>query len=340
METNIIYQGQEHLISEVLDHKNIAVIADANTNGFCLFEACKLIPEISNARLIIIPAGEQNKTLDVVQYIWMQMQKLGVNKSWIVINIGGGVVCDMAGFACATYMRGIDFINIPTTLLAMNDASFGGKNGFNFGGIKNNIGTFCHPILVYISPHFLRTISDKQMANGAVESIKHALIYDADLWANFKQYTMISKFADIETIKQSVAIKQHFVTLDMYDNHQRQALNFGHSVGHAIEALQLESSNPLLHGEAVFLGMLVELKLSELILNIDKNIRIDLMKIKQLFYEKITVSVDKINIIDKIMHDKKNTETINMSLLKNIAEPAIQIPVSVSQIEEALLILY
>jgi 3-dehydroquinate synthase len=339
MNTSIIYTGEEQQLHSILDTKNIVVIADARTNGFCLFVAHNLIPALHNARLIVIPAGEENKTLEVVEFIWQQMQNISVNKSWIVVNLGGGMVCDMGGFACATYMRGIPFINIPTTLLAMNDASFGGKTGFNFGNIKNNIGVFSNPKFVYINPIFLNTISDRHIANGAVESIKHALIHDANLWNKYLQIIDLKEFANLENIKKSVAIKQHFVSVDEHDENERQALNFGHSIGHAIEALQLNVSHQLLHGEAVLLGMMVELKLSEAIYGLDEKVRKNLQEIKNKFYPTITFSGDKKTIVEKILFDKKNSETINMSLLKNIGEPVIKTPISIAQITAALEVL-
>jgi 3-dehydroquinate synthase len=334
--TQIAFAGQEQLVMDALANKQIVVIADARSNGFCVPVASQYVPALQNAHILAMPAGEDYKTAETAQWLWSQLQQMHINKSWMIVNIGGGVVCDIGGFVASTYMRGIPFINIPTTLLAMNDAAIGGKTGINFGGIKNSIGSFANAQMVYVQPAFLNTLPDVQICNGAMESIKHALIYDAALWQQFCNHPSINSFTNLASIKQSIAIKNHFVQIDPLDENKRQALNFGHTIGHAIEAESLQSNNPLLHGQAILLGMLAELWISEKTFHLSSSVRQDLEKIHQQLMPAVQFTFDANKIVQHILHDKKNTDTTRMSLLCNIAEPKIKTQVSSAQILEAL----
>jgi 3-dehydroquinate synthase len=336
MASTIIFPNEAHVIQLYLQHKEIVIIADARTNGFCLATACKYIPALQDARIITIPAGEENKNLLSAEWIWMQMQSLHVHKDYVIVNLGGGTVTDIGGFCASTFMRGIPFINIPTSLLAMNDAAFGGKTGINFMDTKNTIGTFANAEYVFIHPDFLNTLSPKQIANGAAESIKHALIHDKKLWELYKNATDFTHFTNLENIQQSIAIKNYFVQLDPLDVNERQSLNFGHSIGHAIESISLNSNNILLHGEAILLGMLAELQLSETIYNCPAIVRKDVEALKNRLYPTVKFTFSKSEILEKLLFDKKNTDTINFSLLKNIAAPMVKTKVSKEQVLQAL----
>jgi 3-dehydroquinate synthase len=340
MQSKIIYVGQEELFNNFLVDKEIVIIADSNTNGFCIAEASKLMIPLSKARIITIPAGEAFKNIESVQWIWQQLQEFGVNKSWCIVTIGGGVLSDVANFAAATYMRGIDFVSIPTTLLAMTDASIGGKTGFNFGGIKNAIGVFAEPKMVYINPIFLKTLSEKNCWNGAAESIKHALLHDKNTWEKYYKIPGLDKFISLQSIKLSNECKQYFVQQDFFDVGIRQALNFGHSIGHAIEACSAQTKKPMLHGEAVMLGMIAELYISEKLLGTPTDIRMHVTQLKNNFYSYAKFSFTVIDVLQKLLLDKKNTTTINMSLLADVEKPKIKNMVDGTLIEQAIQLLF
>jgi 3-dehydroquinate synthase len=304
---------------------NPIILVDSRTNGFCLPVAKQLIPALKYAPVIIIPAGEDNKNLEIINYCWNQLIRLGANKTNILINLGGGVLSDIGGFVASTFMRGISFINIPTTLLAMNDASVGGKNGFNKQGIKNLIGTINLPKAVYINPIFLKTLSEKECMSGFAEIIKHALIDDETLWNTILTTKNIPEmYGSIEVLKQNIAIKNKFVEADLQDTGMRQALNFGHTIGHAIEAASYETKNPLLHGEAILLGMIAELWLSEQILLLDKSVRFQLIEWKQKLYPTLRIKITFADCEKYLQFDKKNAEGLNFCLLEKISKPKIK----------------
>ncbi len=337
MATSLFYSPQANSLNDILARHTLIIIADANSNGFCVPVAKKVLPALQMAQMLVIPAGEGNKTLQMAEYIYSQLLAMQATKNTLIVNIGGGVLCDVAAFAASTFKRGLPFVNIPTTLLSMVDAAHGGKNGVNFGGIKNVIGTFTLPQAVYIHPPFLETLPQRQLANGAAESVKHALIHSAQLWNVFVQAQNLDIFTQINSIEASITTKLHFTNADPLDMGTRQALNFGHTIGHAIEAASAEMDKvPLLHGESILLGMLAELELSEQLLGCPTSIKQQLQAIKNKFYAAATCKIPAKILLQKIISDKKNDDHLRFSLLKNVGEPAIKTIVSIENLQEIL----
>lgn len=235
------------------------IITDERTQKYCLPKIKSWLSHNDAPQVYInIPDGEHHKHLDTCRFIWEEMFRAGVGRRWCVLNLGGGVVGDMGGFAAATYKRGLDFIQIPTTLLSQVDASVGGKLGIDFFEIKNSIGVFRNPQAVWIDPTFLATLPLRELRSGYAEVIKHALIADASQWADLLQITSLDKLKWGPIIRESVAIKQAIVEADPEEKGLRKALNFGHTIGHAIESYFLNREDRLLHGEAIAAGFIAE----------------------------------------------------------------------------------
>ncbi len=329
MDTQFYFSGEEGTLQfNHLEDVQPIIIADARTNGFCVPKAIKLIPELKFAPIIVLPAGEANKNIEVVEFAWHQLMQLQANKKNIIVNIGGGALCDVGAFAASTYMRGLPFVNIPTTLLAMTDAAFGGKNGFNIANVKNIIGTIHLPEAVYVCTDFLVTLPSRELKSGIAEIIKHALIADQQMWHEINEASDVLDYCtDINIIKKSIAIKNKIVLNDLYDTDIRQALNFGHTIGHAIEAASHVGDNPLLHGEAIMLGMLAELNLSEKIFALPGSIRENLLILKNKLYPNVHTEFNYKAYKSYLSLDKKNNHKHQFALLKAIGEPVIKVAV-------------
>jgi len=305
----------------------IFFIADENTNELCLPKILPLIETEVPFEIIELEAGEENKTIETCTQVWKVLIELGADRKSLIINIGGGVITDMGGFIASTYKRGIPFINIPTTLLSMVDASVGGKNGVDLDGLKNQIGTITNPVMVIIDSTFLETLSQREMKSGLAEMLKHGLIAKKTHWEKFKKLAEIDFDSFDELIAESVEIKNNIVTQDPTENGIRKALNFGHTLGHAIETLFLENPEKenLLHGEAIAAGMILESYISlkkGLISNEEySEIKSYLLSI----YEPITFEEnDKFDIINLLIHDKKNEYgKVQFALLNGIGNTSL-----------------
>ncbi len=250
-------------LSQIISQDNyskIAILVDENTRQHCLPVLLKNI-EIEHS-IIEIPAGEQHKNLSSCRHIWEEMMLQGMDRHSLLLNLGGGVIGDMGGFCAATYMRGIDFVQIPTTLLAQVDASIGGKLGIDFNLVKNSIGLFKNPKAVFVNPVFLQTLPESEIWSGFAEVFKHALIADADLWHDLQKVTSLSALDWQPLLARSLRIKKQVVEIDPYEKGLRKALNFGHTIGHAVESFSFSADKPLLHGEAVAIGIVCESWLS------------------------------------------------------------------------------
>lgn len=236
------------------------VLVDSNTEQHCLPILQQALSDI-DYDLIEITPGEENKNIDFCIGIWRMLLDFGADRNSVLINLGGGVVTDMGGFAASTFKRGIDFIQVPTTLLSQVDASVGGKTGIDMDNVKNIIGTFTQPQGVFIHTGFLSTLNERELHSGYAEVIKHGLIYDASLFRKLKD-SDAGKLSD-ETIYRSVEIKNEVVKADPFEKGLRKILNFGHTIGHAIESYSLKNDDaPLLHGEAIAIGFICEAYLS------------------------------------------------------------------------------
>lgn len=289
---------------------------------------------------VVIPAGESNKKIESVGKIWQFLSQNGGDRKSLLINIGGGMLTDLAGFAATTFKRGIDFLNVPTTLLSQVDASVGGKTGINFNGLKNEIGTFKEPVAVIINTDFLKTIDRENFISGFAEMIKHGLIYSPQHLAELQDFDMENIDYDLlqEVIEHSVNVKEYFVSNDPTENNIRKALNFGHTAGHAFESLAMHRNRPILHGYAVAFGMLLELFLSVKRCNFPEKDFSELSAWLSKVYGKFEVENGDFDALYELMtHDKKNEAgRINFTLLSKIGQIEINQNCDKALIFEAL----
>jgi len=233
------------------------IIADQNTLEQCLPVIDTYLGELKVEQQVFnIEPGEDSKSIDLAHQLWENFTDLEITRGDLILNIGGGVVSDLGGFVAATYKRGVDVINIPTTLLAMADASVGGKVGVNFHQLKNQLGYFSNPKGVFVNTEFLQTLPDREFVSGYAEMVKHALIADASSWQKMVKKGMPSIDFVTELLPNSVGIKNQYVQKDPLDKGIRKTLNFGHTIGHAIETLFMDSDTEVFHGEAVAAGMI------------------------------------------------------------------------------------
>lgn len=286
-----------------------------------------------NAVEIIVEAGEQHKNLQTVQRIWKTLLKHYADRNALIINLGGGTITDLGGFVASTYKRGIKFVNVPTTLLSMVDAAIGGKTGVDFGGAKNQIGTFANAEEVLIDSVFLSTLSRRETLSGLAEMLKYGFIADANLLeVNLENYQ--------EHIFRCGEIKREIVKNDPFDENQRKVLNFGHTIGHAIESHCLSSDNPLLHGEAVALGIKAALWLSVKQLGLDEKVLRDYEKRLPVLLSEAQVSLyeaDLEPIMAYLVHDKKNKgERPQFVLLESIGKPVWDVALDYDAVKRAL----
>ncbi len=301
-------------------YSSIFVLVDENTKHFCY-------PLIENSLpkhiVLQIRSGEKEKNIDTCKYLWEELTKNKAERKSVLINLGGGVIGDMGGFVAGTYKRGFDFINIPTTLLAMVDASIGGKLGIDLNGIKNLIGLFGDPKMVIICSEFLKTLPKEQLRSGYAEILKHGLIKDKFYWEKIKR-TDLNTISDLkEIITTSVNIKKGVVETDPFEAGVRKILNFGHTIGHAVETWSLQHDEvPLLHGEAIAIGMVCEAWLSHNLISLQKTDLEDIANTIFRFYPKYALDKLPINtLMEHMLLDKKNNnEKIQFSLLKSIGD--------------------
>lgn len=288
----------------------------------------------------VIPAGEKSKKIESVAKIWQFLSENGGDRKSLLINIGGGMLTDLAGFAATTFKRGIDFLNVPTTLLSQVDASVGGKTGINFSGLKNEVGTFKEPVAVIINTDFLKTIDYENFKSGFAEMIKHGLIYSTEHIDELQNFDFENIDYDLlqEIIKHSVNVKQYFVSNDLTENNIRKALNFGHTAGHAFESLAMHQNRPILHGYAVAFGMILELFLSVKYCHFPENDFTDFTNWLLEIYGKLEISTDDFNALYNLMtHDKKNEGgRINFTLISKTGQIEINQNCEKALIFEAL----
>lgn len=341
METVNVFEKYQVYIGEGLLGK-IAEIVEIGNFSKVVVITDERIPQafLSEFEKIIIPSGENNKNIETVQLIWKKMLELGCDRKSLVINLGGGVVGDMGGFAASCYMRGVKFLQVPTTLLSAVDASVGGKVGIDFGGVKNLVGSFQQPIGVIVDVDTFQSLPDREFRSGFGEIIKHGIIGDANYFQKVisKKPREFSKQELIEIIKRSCEIKAQIIANDEKESGSRKLLNFGHTIGHAIESLSLETDKPLLHGEAISIGMMAEAKISQGLGFINNE---DLERIKEVLdnaglptsYQ----AEDSEKIIELISKDKKSEAgKVNWTLIEGIGDAAIDQQVGEDQIKTAL----
>ncbi|MDG1331368.1 MAG: 3-dehydroquinate synthase [Crocinitomicaceae bacterium] len=242
-------------------NEKVILFCDENTSEACVSFLITQFQELSEAEVIMIPSGEVHKTVEIVENIWEVLSDYQVGRHDLLVNVGGGMITDMGGFIASCYKRGIEFINVPTSLLGMVDASIGGKTGVNLGHFKNQIGVFSHPIAVYIDPIFLSTLPPAELMSGFAELLKHGLISDPLLYAEVLAQMEEPESIPIELLRDAIEIKNKVVTADPLEKGERKKLNFGHTFGHVIEGFYMGREG-VSHGWAVAIGMIFEAYLS------------------------------------------------------------------------------
>ncbi|HEY0045222.1 MAG TPA: 3-dehydroquinate synthase [Flavobacterium sp.] len=315
------------------------ILCDTNTAEYCLPIFLPMFATEITIEIIEIDAGESMKTIETCVEVWKTLTELGADRKSLIINVGGGVISDLGGFIASTYKRGIDFINVPTTLLGMVDASIGGKNGVDLGHLKNQIGTITAPKLVVVDTDYLTTLPPNEMRSGLAEMLKHGLIADAGYWKKFRNINELDQSAFDHLVFESVVIKNDIVIQDPTEEGLRKALNFGHTIGHAIESYFLASDDKqnLLHGEAVAAGMVLEssLAVQKKLLSYDEFDEIHNL-IKKTFGQIIFTGIDVTAILELLIHDKKNEYgEVRFALIDKIGRIVIDQTATQEQIFEA-----
>ncbi|MCT2563797.1 3-dehydroquinate synthase [Chryseobacterium herbae] len=298
----------------------IFILVDENTHEYCLPVLLGNMETDLGFEILEIEAGEEMKNIQTANQLWEILTEMQADRKALVINLGGGVITDMGGFIASTYKRGIQFINIPTTLLSMCDASIGGKTGIDLMHYKNMVGTFAFPEQIFIYPKFLETLPFKELRSGFAEMLKHGLIADKAHWDSLIQIHKLDVETVVPHIQTSMDIKQDVVEKDFHEKNIRKTLNFGHTIGHSVESLCLSRGNPILHGEAVAMGMICEAHLANLENLITEEDATFIIENIQRYYSYLDISdfTDE-SITELLLNDKKNTDSkINFSLLTGI----------------------
>lgn len=314
------------------NYSKIFIIVDSNTQEQCLPTFLNILETTSTIEVIEIDAGEVHKTIETCSGVWDALAALDADRKGLIINLGGGVVTDLGGFVASTFKRGMDFINIPTSLLSMVDASVGGKTGVDLGLLKNLIGVINNPKMVLIDTGFLATLPQNEMRSGLAEMYKHGLIASKSYWQQLTDLTSLT-IEDLTTlIYDSVIIKNNVVLEDPTEQGIRKTLNFGHTLGHAIESYCLGNPDKttLLHGEAIAIGMILESYLAFELTGLPKTALTQITHVFMDMYEYVPFTdTDIRNIIEYLKYDKKNSNgNINFVLLKGIGSPVIDINTS------------
>jgi len=322
----------DKLKQTIAETSQVFILTDENVAPFWLPEVAHWL-HCDSANEIVIKAGEKYKNLQTVQRIWKALMKHHADRNALLINLGGGVITDLGGFAASTYKRGIKFINVPTTLLAMVDAAIGGKTGIDFGGAKNQIGTFAEAEEVLVDPVFLSTLPRREILAGLSEMLKYGFIADANLLhANLEKYQ--------DFILRAGEIKREIVEKDPTEKGIRKILNFGHTIGHAIESHCLTTDLPLLHGEAVAMGMCAALWLSVKQCGLYATVLQDFEKQLPILLSEAEASLSEADIepiMGYLAFDKKNKgETSQFVLLESVGKPVWDVTLPCVTVKEAL----
>ena len=322
-----------------LSYDGLFVLTDENTFNYCL-PRIQSIPEIQSAKLISISAGDENKTVTSLSQVWKFLSDNGATRKSLLINLGGGMLTDLGGFAAASFKRGIHFINIPTTLLGAVDAAVGGKTGINFNGLKNEIGAFAPAVAVLIDSSFFKTLDQTNLLSGYAEMLKHALLNSDEQLNDLLNFDLenINYQRLNDLLFASVLVKEQIVEEDPTEQGIRKALNLGHTFGHAFESLSYELKHPVSHGYAVAWGTVCELYLSFVKLGFDQT---ELMKFSRFIKEHYGIfdfdCTHYQRLYELMQHDKKNeSSSINFTLLKAVGDIAINQTANQQEIDETL----
>ena len=321
------------------EHDRIFVLTDETTQQLC-WPKIKNFKALKNSTPIIIKATDTHKNLDTLSQVWQALSNGGATRHSLMINLGGGMVTDLGGFAASTFKRGIDFINIPTTLLAMVDASVGGTTGINFGGLKNEIGVFSDSRFVIINTQFLDTLDHDNICSGYAEMLKHGLISDERTCAELVTFDLDTP--DLSQLQRMVAesikVKERIVEADPHEHGIRKALNLGHTMGHAFESFAMRRGTPILHGYAVAYGLISELYMSARKTAFPTDRMHQTVRFIRENYGTFNITCDDYpTLIELMHHDKKNTSgIINFTLLGNVGDIRINQTANEEEIKEAL----
>ena len=322
----ILCESLENSLAEAIEkypHDRLFILTDEHTHRLCLPQL-QNIPAIQDATEIIIGAEDVHKNLETLAFVWQALSEQGATRHSLLINLGGGMVTDLGGFAAATFKRGIAYINIPTTLLSMVDASVGGKTGINFNGLKNEIGVFAPASSVLMETEFLRSLDAHNFFSGYAEMLKHGLISTPEHLAELLSFdTEQIDYAALKAmVGRSVQVKENIVEQDPKEHGIRKALNLGHTIGHAFESLALAENRPVLHGYAVAWGIVCELYLSHIKTGFPKEkMRQTIQFIKENYGAFAFNCKQYDRLYELMLHDKKNTAgIINFTLLKEVGD--------------------
>lgn len=333
--------GYQELNNYMKSHRfsTLFILVDSNTHEHCLPKFLEHVDTGVAIEIIEIDAGEQHKTIETCVGVWNALSELGADRKSLMINLGGGVVTDLGGFVASTFKRGITYINVPTSLLAMVDASVGGKTGVDLGALKNQVGVINSGDMVLIDTSFLDTLPQNQLKSGLAEMLKHGLIYNRAYWDQLTDLSQLDLDDLDRLIYDSVLIKKEIVTKDPFEKNERKHLNFGHTLGHAIESLYLsdEEKTELLHGEAIAIGMVMECYLSQKLLNFSSIDCDEVKRVMRTIFKKVDIpSEDYDAVIELLKYDKKNEHgNINFVLLEHIGQPKVDCLVDNELIIEA-----
>lgn len=328
-------------LNQYLEQKKpsqIFILVDEKTHENCVPVLLANLETDVHYEIIEIESGEENKNIGTATQLWEILSEFEADRKSLMLNLGGGVITDLGGFVSSTYKRGIKFINIPTTLLAMCDASIGGKTGIDHQYLKNIVGTFAESEHILVYPEFLKTLDFRELRSGFAEMLKHGLIADVTHWNDLIKIEKLTPETVSPHIENSMMIKENVVVKDFKEKNIRKTLNFGHTIGHAVESLFLKASDSITHGEAVALGMIVETKISEIENLISAEISEHIIDNIRKFYPYI--SLEKFSneeIINLMLNDKKNEHgKINFSILEGLGKCNFDYKVKQENIEKAL----
>jgi 3-dehydroquinate synthase len=337
----IISQNLKEAIAMAIsecEHDHVFVLTDEHTEQQC-WPVISDYFSLKHACKIVIPAGDNHKNINSLEHVWMELGQNGATRHSCLINLGGGMVTDLGGFAASTFKRGIDFINIPTTLLSMVDASVGGKTGINFNSLKNEIGVFNDSKFVILDTEFLKSLDTENLRSGYAEMLKHGLLNGNQMWAQLLNFNICHPdFTELQQmVADSVQIKEQIVKKDPHEKGLRKALNLGHTAGHAFESFSLRRK-PILHGYAVAFGLIVELYLSVMKMHFPTDkMRQTVQFIRETYGSFNITCNDYDELLELMRHDKKNTNgIINFTLLKDVGKVKINQTASDEEIKEAL----
>ena len=337
----IISENLEQALAEAMSEckaDRVFVLLDKTTEQLC-WPIVKSFDCLKESQTIVIEAGDTNKSLQAVSHVWSELQQMGATRHSLLVNLGGGMVTDLGGFAASTFKRGIHLINIPTTLLSMVDASVGGKTGFNFGGLKNEIGVFRNASSVILDTVFLKTMDRENILSGYAEMLKHGLINTETMLSELLTFDIEQPNLTVlkRMVAESVQVKQRVVLEDPTEQGIRKALNLGHTVGHAFESLALQRK-PVLHGYAVAWGLVCELYLSVVKTGFPTSCMRQVVRFIFEHYGRMPITCDDYpTLLELMTHDKKNTAGhINFTLLGGVGDIRINQTATKEEIEEAL----